>query len=95
MIELLKDLKVAFEVITAQPAVTCKVFEHDQSYIVVAESRKPPARTKCISIKCHHFTHLVDKVVINIIYVETKKQNIDAFTKPIESNQLRATNSSS
>ena len=44
LIDLLKDLQVACEIITTQPVVTCKVFQDNQSCISVTESRKPPAR---------------------------------------------------
>ena len=66
LMELLKDLQVACEVITIQPVVTCKAFKDNQSCIAMAESRKPPARTKHISIKYHHFRNLVNKNVIKI-----------------------------
>ena len=86
LIELLKDSRVASNVITIPPAVICKVFEDNQSCIAVAESHKLPARTKHIAIKYHHFRNLVDKGVIKINYVKTKKQMVDIFTKPVENN---------
>ena len=70
------------------PQVSYRVFEDNQSCIAVAESRKLPARTKHIAIKYHHFRNLVDRGVITISYIETKKQMADIFTKPIESNQF-------
>lgn len=88
LIELLKDLSVMCDVITTLPNVTCKVFEDNQSCIAVAESRKPPARTKHIAIKYHHFRGLVDNGVIKINYIDTKKQIADILTKPVESNQF-------
>ena len=86
MIELLKDLQVSCEAITTQPTATCKVFEDNQSYIAVTESRKSPARTKHISIEHHCFIKLVDKGIVKINYIETKKQMADMFTKTIKSN---------
>ena len=88
LIQLLKDLKVACDVITTPPIITCKVFEDNQSCIAVAESKKPPARTKHIAIKYHHFRNLVDNKVIKISYIDTKKQLADILTKPIETNQF-------
>ena len=88
LIQLLKDLEVACNVITTPPTVTCKVFEDNQSCIAVAESKKPPTRTKHIAIKYHHFRNLVDNGAIKINYIDTKKQLADTLTKPIESNQF-------
>jgi len=88
LIQLLEDLKVACDVITTPPEVSCKVFEDNQSCIAVAESKKPPARTKHIAIKYHHFRSLVNKGTIKIKYIDTKSQVADIFTKPIEENQF-------
>ena len=73
---------------TTSPEVTCRVFEDDQSCIAVAESKKPPARTKHVAIKHHHFCNLVDDGVININCVYTKKQLADVLTKPIDEGQF-------
>ena len=73
MIELLNDLKVACDITTNPPQVTCKVFEDNQSCIAVAESKKPLASTKHIAIKHHQFRSLVDNGTININYIDTKK----------------------
>ena len=86
--QLLEDLKVACDVITTPPEVSCRVFEDNQSCIAVAESKKPPARTKHIAIKYHHFRNLVDKGTIRMSHVDTKNQVADIFTKPIEDNQF-------
>ena len=72
LIQLLKDLEVACNVITTPPTVTCKVFEDNQSCIAVAESKKPPTRTKHIAIKYHHFRDLVDNGAIKTNYIDTK-----------------------
>ena len=88
LLQLLKDLSIVCDVITTPPTITCKVFEDNQSCIAVAESKKPPVRTKYIAIKYHHFRSLVDSKVINIDYIDTKKQLADMLTKPIENNQF-------
>ena len=49
------------------------MFEDNQSFIAVEEPGKPPAGKKHISIKCHHFRNLLDKGIIKINYIETKK----------------------
>ena len=87
LIQLLKDLKVAYNVITMLPTVTCKVFEGNQSCISFAESKNPPTRTKDIAIECHHFRNLVDDIVIKINYIDTEKQLEGILTLPIKSNQ--------
>ena len=88
LIELLKDLHVACDVITTPPIVTCKVFEENQSTIVVAGSEKPLARTKHIAIKNHHFQNLVNDTIVKIKYIDTKKQLADILTNPIETGQF-------
>ena len=85
LLELLKDLNAMCGVVTAPPIVTCKVFEDDQGYIAVAESKKPSIRTKHVAIKYHHFRSLV---VINVNYMNTKKHLAETLTKPIENNQF-------
>ena len=69
----LKDLKVTCDVVTTPPEVACRVFEDNQCCIAVAESKKPPARTKHIAIKHNHLCSLVDDEVMKIKYVDTKK----------------------
>ena len=88
LMQLLKDLKVNCSVVDTPPQVHCEVFEDNQSCIAVAESRKPPARTKHIAIKYHHFRSLVDNKTIRIRYIDTKKQLADLLTKQIEDNQF-------
>ena len=88
LIQLLEDLKVTCDIITSPPIVTCKVFEDNQSCIAVAESKKPPTRTKHIAIKYHHFRSLVENDTIKINYIDTKKQLADILTKPVENSQF-------
>merc|ERR1712194_490993 len=88
LIKMLEDLSVTCDVITAPPLATCKAFEDNQSFIVVAESKKPPERTKHIALKCHQFCSLVDEKIININCVDAKKKLADTLTKPIEANQF-------
>ena len=88
LIQLLEDLKVACDIITSPPIVTCRVFEDNQSCIAVAESKKPPTRTKHIAIKYHHFRSLVENDTIKINYIDTKKQLADILTKPVENSQF-------
>ena len=86
---LLNNLKVTCDVVNNLPEVTCRVFEDNQSCISVADqSKNPPALTKNIAIKHHHFRSHVDDEVIKINYVDTKKQLADILTKPIDEVQF-------
>ena len=73
LIQLLEDLKVACDVVLTPPEVNCHVFKDNQSCIAMAESKKPPACAKHITIKYHYFYSLVDKGVIKTQYIDTKK----------------------
>ena len=64
--QLSEGLKVACDAIATPPIATCQMFEDDQSYILVAESKNPPTFTKQISIKHHHFRGLVGNVIVKI-----------------------------
>ena len=55
---------------------------------MVAESKKPPAQIKYITIKYHHFCRLVNNNVIKIKYVDIKEQLVDILTKPVKNNQF-------
>ena len=68
--------------------IFCKVFKDKKSCIIVAESKKPPIRTKHIVITYHHFRSLVDEKVIRINYIDTKDQIADILTKLIKNNQF-------
>ena len=60
----------------------------NQSCIAVAESKKPPTRINHIGIKHHHFKGLVNKSVIKINFIDTKKQLVDMLTKPVKTSQF-------
>ena len=45
LLQLVEDLKVSYKVITVPPTITYKVFEDNQSYIAIAEFKKPSVRT--------------------------------------------------
>ena len=71
--QLLKNLKINCNAVNTLPEVHCEVFKDNQSCVAVAEQKKPPARTKHIAIKFHHFRSLVDKKIIRIRCIDTKK----------------------
>ena len=67
-----------------KPEFHCKVFEYNNSYIIVAESSKFTPRTNHIAIKYHHFRkHVADKTIY-IFQIDTKDQLADIFTKPLD-----------
>ena len=73
LIQLLKDLKVNCSMGDTSLEVYYKVFKDNQSYIAVAESKKPPTRTKHITIEYYHFRSLVDNKTIRIKCIDSKK----------------------
>ena len=88
LIQLSEDLKVACDLITTPPIVTCKVFEDNKSCIAVVESKKSPTRTKHIAIKYHHLRGLVNNNIIKINYIDTKKQLVNILKNPVERSQF-------
>ena len=56
------------------PEVFYKVFKDNQSFIDAAESNKFSPRTNHISIKYHHFRNFVQKKIIRICYIDTRKK---------------------
>ena len=51
----MKELSFIFDVHLPNPEFFFKVFEENQSCIVIAESKKFSLRTKHMDIKYHHF----------------------------------------
>ena len=67
-----------------KPEFHCKVFEDDNSCIIVLESTKFKLRTNHIAIKYNHFRkHVADKTIY-IFPIDTKDQIADIFTKPLD-----------
>jgi len=79
-------LNVVCDIIIILPEVNCRILEDNQSYITITKSKKPLAYSKYITIKYHHFQSLVDKVIIKIKYIDTKKELTDILTKSINDN---------
>ena len=74
--------------ITIPPIFSYKVFEDNQSFIEFVELKKTPTRTKHTTIKHHHFRGLLNKSVIKINYIDTKKESSDMLTNPVEHSQF-------
>ena len=83
-VALMKEVSFIFETHLPKPEVFCKVFEDIQSCIAVAESNRFSPRTKHIAIKYHHFQCFVQKKIIEILYIDTREQTAEVFTKPLD-----------
>jgi hypothetical protein len=46
-------------------------------------------RTKHIAVKYHYIRDLIDKGIIDLIYIPTKEQRADGLTKPLDKNLFR------
>ena len=64
--ELVKDVSFIFIIHLRKTEVSCKVFEGNQGFIAVADTKKISPRTKHITIKYHHFQIFVQKKIIRI-----------------------------
>ncbi|KAL7478718.1 hypothetical protein ACHAWX_000123 [Stephanocyclus meneghinianus] len=62
----------------------CKVIQGTMSCIKVAESPKFKPHTKHIAIKYHYFCKHVLDGTVTILYIDTKQQIADIFTKPLD-----------
>ena len=79
---LMMELTVVFPMQLSKPGF-CLVHKDNQSCITMANSRKMTPRTKHIYIKYHYFRHFFQREKIRIIYIYTKEQLADIFTKPL------------
>ena len=77
---LMKEISFIFDIYLPIPAVFCKVFEDNQSCIVVAELRKFPPGTKHIDIKYHYLQSFLQKKIIWVFYIYRREQASDIFT---------------
>ena len=81
-------VKQSCDTIDLQLEAFCKVFEENKNCIAVAESKKPPTRTKHTEIKCYHFRKLVSKKTTRINCTDAEEQLADSLIKPMEDNQF-------
>ena len=75
----MKEVSFIFDIHIPKPEVFCKVYKDKQSYIAVAESNKFSTGAKHISIKYHHFWRFIQKKIIRICYIDTRKQAAENF----------------
>ena len=79
---LMKEVSFIFDIHISNSEVFCKVFEDNQIYIAVVESKPFSSRTKHIAIKYHHFQSFTQNNMIWICYINTREQKVDILTKP-------------
>jgi len=87
-ITLVKEINQVFDIHYSKPKVKCRIWEDNKSCIAVAESKKPPLRTKHIALKYHFFRGAISRGDAVIAHIDTKEQIADLLTKPIEDNQF-------
>ena len=83
LIPLLTEINCVYPIRNLEPMIKCKVYEDNESYIVMSKTKRFSPRTRHISIKYHHFRHFVDKEIIEILSIRTGDKVADIFTKPL------------
>jgi hypothetical protein len=84
LVHLLGELKEAnFDLNESIPTVHCTVFEDNAGAIEMARLPKMRPRTKHLNAKYHHFREAVANGLITILYIPTRKQLADIFTKAV------------
>ena len=66
------------------PIVKCKAFEDNNGALEMAKIHKLRPRTKHINVKYHHFRQAVNDGRITLHKIDTKEQQADIFTKPLD-----------
>ena len=81
----MKELKQqGFELHDTLPKVYCKAFEDNEGALEMARTPKMRPRTKHIKIKYHHFKEATADGRIEVKAIDTKQQQADIFTKPLD-----------
>ena len=83
LLEVLNHIQKAITVDIERPVVRCTVFEDNQGALELAIAPKMRPRTRHIAVKYHHFREHVERGLIKIVYVDTKGQLADMFTKAL------------
>lgn len=85
MMDLINELHEAgFKLNDKIPEVHCKAFEDNNGALEMATVHKLRPRTKHINIKYHHFREAVRDGKISVHKIDTKEQEADIFTKPLD-----------
>ena len=83
LIQLFTEIGCICPVINQEPIIRCKVFKDNERCIAISKLQKFSPRIKHIAIKYHHSRRYVDKVIAEILPIDTKDQTADIFTKPL------------
>jgi len=89
LLEVLNHIQKSIDVDIDQPVVRCTVFEDNQGALELAIAPKMRPRTRHIAVKYHHFREHVERGLIKIVYVDTKNQLADMFTKALPFTSLQ------
>ena len=83
LMQLMDEINKIFEIKRLKPKIHCKVFEDNESCILMAKRRNFSPRTKHIGIKYHHFRSHVG-TTISVHSIDTKQQTADVLTKLVD-----------
>ena len=85
---LLQELSEVIELHLLTPKMKCKIFEDNESCIVMARSNIFSPRTKHIALKYHHFRRFVEEKILSIEHIQTNEQTANILTKPIDDSTI-------
>jgi hypothetical protein len=83
MRDLLLEFSKATKLIDGDTVTHSTIFEDNQGCVELANTPKLCPRTKHIGLKYHHFRSHVARGDIKILWIDTKHQLADIFTKPL------------
>ena len=71
-----------------KPSINCTVYEDNTGALEMANIHKYRPRTKHLNVKLHHFRQYVNDGTIRINDIDTKDQEADYLTKPVDHQTL-------
>jgi hypothetical protein len=87
LFEILRELRTVHPIINAAiPTIHCTAFEDNSGALEMGRCPKMRPRTKHLNIKYHHFRESVLNGEIEIVYIRSKLQLADIFTKALITN---------
>lgn len=66
------------------------LFEDNQSAIYISYGAENNKRTKHIDVRFHHIRDLIEKGVLDVKFIESRKQKADMLTKCISGEYLKS-----
>ena len=67
------------------------VFYYDNSSAIdISKNPVQHSKTKHIEIRYHFIRDLVERKVVTLEYISTKRQNADIFTKPLDRSKFES-----